>query len=64
MQEMELRERALVLACQYSVEYERSENTVARARVFLDFLQGTQDAGIIDAARLFSDQVQKVTAGG
>lgn len=46
------RDRALALAQEAEGKQgvPRAEDVVARARVYLDFLQGTQDAKIIRAA--------------
>ncbi len=58
------RERALTLAH----EAERKDGfatpteVVARARKYLDFLRGTHDAEIIEAAHVLADKIGRPTA--
>jgi hypothetical protein len=59
----EERELALKLACGVADRYVDPEETVARARLYLDFLTGGSDAKVIDAAKQFGDTLQRVKAG-
>ncbi len=59
----ELRERALTLAQDAEAKDGISDpaSVVDRARIYLDFLQGTRDAEIIDAARMLSEKINSST---
>ena len=56
----DIRERALSLAHEDETKagYATPAAVIDRARVYLDFLQGTSDAGIIQAARAVADAVR------
>jgi hypothetical protein len=58
----EAREAALKLAAQCATHDGSPEETVARARAYLDFLCGTRDAEIVSAAQRFGDAMQQVRA--
>lgn len=59
MLEGQLRLRALELAHDLHRNLGTAADVVASARVYLDFLRGTRDAEVIDAAQVLAEKVNR-----